>query len=919
MSTYLCTDDDDSFNFGVNLTDMSVKIIDGKTKLKSDECINPFFVGLDGGSVSKLSDGELYKTYKRAFVICMKDEFRLSDKLYDIYKYTTTMATLKTISGMFALIETSMNILRNFSYKNTANIVNREYLKAMFGEHHFENTEIIIPMFELTETTAKINVSLYDKQFGIENIQSILSLTSFYNKSYKRPVIEQLSNHLSELRETQFWCNPKNCNINMSEVFLSRGFEYRGSNSKFQTCVDKKIKINGKNEDIEKVIDVLAGKPTKDTDYLNFIDRKGVYTDIYDALSSSGKRTYYATVDPSELKVKTEDITELICSIDDEEELYYAFNSLVVSKEYCHMVVNNQKVLEKMAPLFKKYAPVYKYLFGYAWLCFYVEECIFKTKSMKGSRFVFDIDTASKLPTFPTIFEDLTQNPYLTILVNHKLMDPVNNCVSLPQIDGHDGYGVCNLEEFKWRFNLFTAGDTNKDLFKGIDWKYFAVSGSVITACLHKNPPLLSVVSNSGQKKEDKWLSYFNHYYGDSDIDLMCNDLSIFGFTDKVNDVIARIKANIGGTDDDIEVEPIKTMAVVVTKEFFVEKGDHVRAHFYNQWTADQMVQNISSSEMKEYLYLTYIENKAKHNNWIRRNKKDTHPFIKNYMELSSIKDMNVHLASYEQTKIDHNILDSDMCFYINDFRTDDKKVPDDKNFMVMKIGENIKFKIKSKKMLKPIELFRSKTVDFFGVVARFHLPCVRAYYQGDNVYMLPSCITAMMTGINIDYKYFAGVRDPIDIINKYRMRGYGVLLTDTEKKHMAYYNNHIKTFGGMFYVGGSPDQINKMFGAKDLNDKLFHPLVYTQGLPEDAYAKVDVRYLKTMDDLKRVYRVGFGYEPSNFGFDLFKLRTIDEEGYVMPYHSWVPKAYYDTIKANTTERKQYAVLLPQDSSAKSF
>jgi hypothetical protein len=137
----------------------------------------------------------------------------------------------------------------------------------------------------------------------------------------------------------------------------------------------------------------------------------------------------------------------------------------------------------------------------------------------------------------------------------------------------------------------------------------------------------------------------------------------------------------------------------------------------------------------------------------------------------------------------------------------------------------------------------------------------------------------------------------------------------------MAYYNNHIKTFGGMFHVGGNPDQIKKMFGAKDLNDKLFHPLVYTQGLPEDAYAKVDVKYLKTLDDLKTVYRVKFGYDVSNFGFDLFKLRTIDEEGYVMPYHSWVPKAYYDTIKANTIERKQYAVLLPHKSgdNAESF
>ena len=37
------------------------------------------------------------------------------------------------------------------------------------------------------------------------------------------------------------------------------------------------------------------------------------------------------------------------------------------------------------------------------------------------------------------------------------------------------------------------------------------------------------------------------------------------------------------------------------------------------------------------------------------------------------------------------------------------------------------------------------------------------------------------MTLINIDYKYFAGSKDPIEIINKYRQRGYSLPLNDSE------------------------------------------------------------------------------------------------------------------------------------------
>ena len=109
---------------------------------------------------------------------------------------------------------------------------------------------------------------------------------------------------------------------------------------------------------------------------------------------------------------------------------------------------------------------------------------------------------------------------------------------------------------------------------------------------------------------------------------------------------------------------------------------------------------------------------------------------------------------------------DASTCYFINDIS--ETKIKSTENYMVMKISENIKFKLISIDLIHPMEIFRVKDKDFFSTVGRFHLPCVRSFYDGNNVYMLPSCITAMLTGYNIDYKYFAGVRDPIDIITKY-------------------------------------------------------------------------------------------------------------------------------------------------------
>ena len=81
------------------------------------------------------------------------------------------------------------------------------------------------------------------------------------------------------------------------------------------------------------------------------------------------------------------------------------------------------------------------------------------------------------------------------------------------------------------------------------------------------------------------------------------------------------------------------------------------------------------------------------------------------------------------------------------------------------------------------LEIFRNKSSNPFELVSKFHLNCVRGFYNGKTVKLLPSCITALKTFVNVDFKYFAGKRSPYQIINKYRMRGFGTLLNRKELK----------------------------------------------------------------------------------------------------------------------------------------
>jgi len=82
-------------------------------------------------------------------------------------------------------------------------------------------------------------------------------------------------------------------------------------------------------------------------------------------------------------------ITELFKSqIVNEKEKYYLLCYLLISKEYCHLIINNRELLIHLKPMFKKYHNIIRYLLGYAWMIFYLEETIRKTRTEITDRYV---------------------------------------------------------------------------------------------------------------------------------------------------------------------------------------------------------------------------------------------------------------------------------------------------------------------------------------------------------------------------------------------------------------------------------------------------------------------------------------------------------------------------------------------------
>ena len=91
------------------------------------------------------------------------------------------------------------------------------------------------------------------------------------------------------------------------------------------------------------------------------------------------------------------------------------------------------------------------------------------------------------------------------------------------------------------------------------------------------------------------------------------------------------------------------------------------------------------------------------------------------------------------------------------------------------------------------IEVFRmTRPKTPLGMIFDFHVPAVRSYYDlvKKDVFILPSCLWAAWTGLCLDLKYFASVRDPLEIVYKYSNRGFYFLLNRFERDVLSIYSN---------------------------------------------------------------------------------------------------------------------------------
>jgi len=813
----------------------------------------------------KLTQSNAYKYFDHVFILIPKSnkpipiEFYMSPVNKDIFR---------EIASNFILFKTGVSILKiQKHFDNCLNFSDEILSPYNIFDYQLDDNNLVVPILNIEFKNILKYLEQYQSTDNVRNIYNLVIINQYYLKDSNNKII---CKSINNLEESDYWtleCHCKSFGM-MTDIFKNRTINFQSNRMK-----DKKI---------FDIINKIFPKKTINNNQHNYlkemeINKKDDYVDISTALYKKKFSNYKLN---KCCDFTHDNINQLFDNIN-EKQKFLLFANLIVSKKYCHLVINNKYILQTMKNQINKFAQIFKYLFSYAWIRFYTDECIKKSYISKSDDFIFDIDTASELPVFPFNHHKPQDNPYSPIIVSDSELDPSKN------VCGIGDYGkmysicrICDLKKFKFRMNIFCTSDSTKDIFKGYDFNKYntAISGSIMTACIQVFHPLTSRLVNDNNSKNDEdnsklFNDYFNEYYSESDVDIMFIAKTDLEFITNVYNLYNQVVVNICNFNSYAEPSHTKLILnklgyIFVTKEFIIKNINIDNIKLLNESARIKyIIENIDNDIIKSKFKPFYEKLK-----------------IEEYNKL--IKDCSEQ--EIKQLKIDYpdiyNCDDIDFKIYISNKYSSEKE-----NINLKYI---YKYRIESPYINHPLELFPIKYKDFFSVVSRFHLPCVRSYYTGSNVYMTPSCISAHMTFMNLDYKYITGSKDPFDIINKYRMRGFGTWLNINEKKLFIKYCRNVP-FWNNLYSGSSKN----IFGILSLNHKLFRPRLYNMESFNDVmYVDLTNRYNDNKDFAKRYFNTDdlIEYIESDFksirmsDINWSKISSINKHGNIVPLKKWI-------------------------------
>ena len=757
------------------------------------------------------------KYFKNVYCLCPFTKFDysiLNEKTIDIDKYNNAISKM-------VLYKCKINLLKNMiHFGNIMYCENQHIIRANHFEYELEEMILVIPFFNISFLNLQKYIDSVNGNDNLDKLFDIMTMYGYFGENTKKlSNVLKYENIIKNLNETMYWKHEYNCLCNITKLFDKRQFNF--------TILKK-----SSSDHINKVITNLNITSIREN-YLEEIFKKRNYVDPSSIINKKGFRFYNVV---KNCKYNMNDINTLFDNITSENQKFLLFTQLAISREYCHLVIANSRMLDSINKYMPKYFDLYEYIFGHAWVRFYFEESISKYNMKTNDLFIFDINTASKLPVFHFDYMNPHKNPYMPILVGNYSLNPTNNIGGV-QVNGTD-HRICTLDEFKQRFNIFTTNNIKYDLFQGIDFvKYkMGITGSIMTACLQYKHPLLKLFETPTINMTDLYNRFYNEYYCTADIDVMIRTNDMIEFLEIGKKIHKDITNNILLYYDYSETSHVK-LVTVKQIYLFVTKDFITTCIIPNMvgLTLDMVITNMESIHVKSLFekYAEILHKKEVETIMEKYTVEEQTQFRLEHPEYFIFSIHDIIIKIYDKTlnttmvkaKTQTEYTEEQLEKIIEEGIVDDDNTSSSINMTDgISISTSYKIRISAPQLDHELEIFPIKKDDFMTTIGCFHMPCVRAYYDGSNVYMTPSCISSHLTYMNIDYKYFAGSKDPLEIINKYRMRGFGTWLNKSEITTFIKYSSMVPFWNNLYNIDLNKQLLVNTVGSLPITNKLFYP-----------------------------------------------------------------------------------------------
>ena len=228
-----------------------------------------------------------------------------SDIDSSIYKLNIKKDIFDNISKNLIIYKTNKNILLNNFHKTNIIILSDIILQPYnIFNYNLDNKNIVLPIYNISFDNIILYINQYETNETFDNIYKLLTLNKYFNTENCYYKVNYINNKLSRFIESNYWENKMYCIANLTQYFKERKFN----------------------------IYYLKNTNNNNVDYLLDINKNNNYIDP-SKLNLNFKCSYKCNYTKEEINIIYDNL--------DKKQKYLLICNLLISKKYCHLVLNN--------------------------------------------------------------------------------------------------------------------------------------------------------------------------------------------------------------------------------------------------------------------------------------------------------------------------------------------------------------------------------------------------------------------------------------------------------------------------------------------------------------------------------------------------------------------------------------------------